>query len=913
MNYYLLIFISLAYLAILFAIAYFAEHRLAKGKSFVANPYFYSLSMAVYCTAWTYYGSVGRAADKGIEFITIYLGPTLAAPLWWLILRKIIRICKVQRITTIADFISSRYGKNITLGSIVTLISVLAIIPYISIQIKAIAESFDILLYGIYGNKPSTLNFWEDTGFYLSVLLITFTILFGTQTVEATERHEGMVTAIAFESIVKLVAFLSVGIFVCFFLFDGVGDIFQQALQHEDLQKLFTIQNEQDKSSWFWMMLLSFFAIFCLPRQFQIGVVENVNEKHLNRAMWLFPLYLFAINLFVLPITFAGKLTFLNQNISPDIYVLALPLSKGHQWLSTFIFLGGFSAASSMIIVETIALSTMISNNLVLPVMAGPELTQLFKNKLVRFPLYIRRFAIIIVLLVAYLYDKSIAQRFSLVSIGLISFAGVAQFAPALLGGIFWKRATKSGALWGLLAGFCVWAYTLVLPSFVGAELVSKSLLTDGLWGISALRPFHLFNMEGMDYIPHALFWSMLFNVGLFVGISLITKQSNIEHNQAEIFVDIYQYSAVSESNVVWKETAYMPDIRSLLEAFLGKERSDSALTHFAAIQRIQLNDNYQPDAKLISYAEKILAGAIGTASARIMVASVTKTREIRRDEVVDMVRETQHVIELNKALAQKSSELEEATQQLKIANSRLTQLDVLKDDFLSTVTHELRTPITSIRALSEILYDNPDLEMDERQHFLSSIVKETERITRLISQVLDLEKFEAGKIALSPCEFEVEEAIYEATVLMESQMIDKNIDFDVIIYPEKAKLYADKDKFIQVIQNLVSNALKYTNSYIRIYVEKNTSHFICKVMDDGKGIPDETKQQIFDKFYQIKRRNTQKPNGSGLGLAISKQIIELHQGKIWVKDNQGGGAVFIFELPIPVKENGNPSNKQVT
>ncbi len=900
MSYWLVIAISFCYLALLFALASWAERRSAAGRSLVSNPYIYALSLAVYCTAWTYYGSVGRAALGGLEYLTIYIGPTLMAPLWWVVLRKIIRICKVQRITSIADFISSRYGKDVKLGTIVTIISVLGIIPYISIQLKAIANSLFILT----GTAGVTEAF-PDTSFFIAIGLGLFTIVYGTRHVEATERHEGMVTAIAFESVLKLVVFVAAGVFVTYGLFNGFGEIMQQASALPNFQELMTFNTEGGYSQWFWMVVLSMLAILFLPRQFQVAVVENVNELHLNKAMWLFPLYLFAINIFVLPIAFGGILLFNGTAVDADMFVLAIPLSEGKSILALLVYLGGFSAATSMVIVATIALSVMMSNNLIMPLLlAMPSLQSKYQEKITTILLYSRRLCILLVLLLAYLYYKGVAEYYSLVEVGLVSFAAVAQFAPAIIGGIFWKEGTRNGALAGVVAGAILWFYTLVVPSIVGVGMLPASILNEGPLGIAWLKPFELFGLQGMDYISHAMFWSMFLNTGLYIGISLLSRQTSQERNQAEVFVDIFKYSTVFETSIVWKGTAYIPDIKTLLVNFLGEKRAEHALNAYHRKYPGPEDESGKADPKLVTYAEKLLAGVIGTSSARIMVASVVKEEEISIDEVLNILKESQQLIAINNELRRKSLELRKATEQLSSANEKLRILDEQKDEFLYTVTHELRTPLTSIRALSEILYDNPDLEREDQEHFLHTIVKESERLTRLITNVLDLEKFESGKYKLSIAQVQIEEVIRESVEALESLVQEKNIDLVVDVQQNLPALNADRDRLIQVMVNLISNAIKFCNpSKGRIIV---SCYYIdgdikVNVVDNGNGIDPEAQKQIFDKFYQARNQNIRKPEGSGLGLAISKKIVESHQGRMWVESEPGKGARFSFVLPVRV------------
>ncbi|MDX5420660.1 MAG: sensor histidine kinase [Hymenobacteraceae bacterium] len=901
MNYWLVIGVSFLYLALLFGLASWAERRSASGKSLVSNPYIYALSMAVYCTAWTYYGSVGRAASGGLEYLAIYIGPTLMAPLWWVVLRKIIRICKVQRITTMADFISSRYGKNITLGSIVTLVCVLGIIPYISIQLKAIASSLSILT-----GRVGEVEAFPDTSFFIAIGLALFTIVYGTRHVEATERHEGMVTAIAFESVLKLVVFVAAGVFVTYGVFNGFGDLMQQAAQLPNFEELMTFGGESGYAQWFWMVLLSMLAILLLPRQFQVAVVENVNEQHLNRAMWLFPLYLFAINVFVLPIAFGGDLLFGAGTVDADMFVLAIPLLEGQSILALLVYLGGFSAATSMVIVSTIALSVMMSNNLIMPLLVSvPALKNRYNDKLTTILVYSRRLCILLVVLMAYLYYKGVAEYYSLLEVGLVSFAAVAQFAPAIIGGIFWKEGTKNGALAGIVVGSVLWFYTLVVPSMVGVNMLPISILNEGPWGVGWLKPFELFGLQGLDYISHAMFWTMFLNTGLYIGVSLLSRQTSQERNQAEVFVDIFKYSTVLESSIVWKGTAYIPDIRSLLVNFLGEKRAEAALRAYHRKYPEPVNEEGRADAKLVNYAEKLLSGVIGSSSARIMVSSVVKEEEISIEEVLNILKESQQLISINNELRRKSMELRKATEQLRSANDRLKQLDELKDEFLSTVTHELRTPLTSIRALSEILYDNPEMDREDQEHFLHTIVKESERLTRLISQVLDLERFESGKQKLSLAPVQMQEVIQESVEALEQLVQEKGIELVVDVQQNLPEISGDKDRLIQVMVNLISNAIKFCNpAQGKIIV---SSYYIdgdikVNVVDNGRGIEPEFQKQIFDKFYQAENQTIRKPEGSGLGLAICKKIIESHQGRVWVESEPGRGAKFSFVLPVKVK-----------
>ncbi|RMF58811.1 MAG: histidine kinase [Calditrichaeota bacterium] len=899
---------SLLYLGVLFAIAYYGDKRAQENRSIISNPYIYSLSLAVYCTAWTFYGSVGRAANTGVGFLPIYLGPTLMAALWVVVLRKIIRISKKNRITSIADFISSRYGKSPILGGIVTVIAVIGIVPYLSLQLKAISISFQIISThpGIHvQGEPVFHSLFDDTTFYIALILALFTILFGTRHLDATERHEGLVAAIAFESVVKLIAFLAVGIFVTYGLYNGFGDVFTRASRIPELEKLFTLNKEVTGTwgDWLWLVFLSMMAIMFLPRQFQVAVIENVNEKHVEKAVWLFPLYLFVINLFVLPIAFGGMMHFSDGSVNPDTFVLSLPIVEKHNTLALLVFIGGFSAATSMVIVETIALSTMFCNDLAMPILLNLKFLKLDQRKdLSSLLLFLRRSSIVLVLLMGYFYFRFIGEYFSLVSIGLISFCAVAQFAPAILGGIFWKGGSRTGALAGLIAGFIIWVFTLPFPSLVQVGILPERILTEGLFGVGLLKPYQLFGLQGFNPISHTLFWSMLFNVGLYVTISLYSKRSGIEQTQASLFVDIFKYTGGVEFSPTWRGTAPVKELHSLLRKFLGEPTANRLFRDYARKRKINLKETFEVDADFVQFAEQALAATVGSATARAMISTVVKEEPLSPDEVKSILDETQQVIAYSRKLEEKSRELERATAELKAANQRLQELDRLKDDFVSTVTHELRTPLTSVRAFSEILYDNTDLELSQRQHFLKIIIKESERLTRLINQLLDLQKIESDTMDWNIERIDIVELVKDAVQATSQLMNEKSITLDMNVPDQPLYINGDPDRLTQVMLNLLSNAIKFSpeeKGLITINIAREGDQVLVSVKDNGIGIRKEDQGLIFEKFRQVHNPVDGRPSGSGLGLAITRQIVEYHQGKIWVESSPGLGSTFFFTLPL--------------
>jgi len=910
---WLIIATSLAYVSLLFGIAYYGDRRARRGHTLVANPWIYSLAIAVYCTAWTFYGSVGRAASEGIDYLTIYLGPTLMFALGWVVLRKIIRISKVNRITSIADFISSRYGKSHLLGGLVTIIAVIGIMPYISLQLKAAASSFVVLL-----NYPEVATaqaataamppLLADTAFWIAVLMAVFAILFGTRHIDATEHHHGLVAAIAFESVVKLMAFVSVGLFVTFGVFDGFSDLFGRAAALPETAHLISMQGETD---WMPLTLLSMLAIMCLPRQFQVTVVENVDERHLNKAIWLFPLYLLLINLFVIPIAFAGLIRFPPELVDADTFVLALPLAEQQPGLALFAFLGGLSAATGMVIVETVALSTMICNDLVMPMLLRFAWLHLAERKnLSGLLLGIRRGAICFILLIGYLYFQLIGESYALVSIGLMSFAAAAQFAPALLLGMYWKGASRHGALAGITAGFALWIYTLLLPSFARSGWLDAGFVQAGPWGIELLKPYALFGLDLFDPTGHALFWTLLINVVTFVFVSLFDRKSPIERIQGTLFVEVFDHGGGGGAAGLLHGSVAVGELQAMAERFLGRDRTREIFAEHALRRGHEPAPTALADGELVQFVERRLAGAIGAASARVMVASTIKGEGVGIDEIMQILDETSQVLEYSRQLEQKSKALEKASAELKAANERLTELDRMKDDFLSTVTHELRTPLTSIRSFSEILHDSPDLDLTERQHFLTIIIRESERLTRLINQVLDLTKIETGRMKWQITQLDVGEVIQHSVASLRGLFEEREITVDLNLSPHVPSIRADRDQLIQLVINLLSNAQKFCphgTGRVNVGLAADDGIVTVSVADNGPGIPYHEQEKIFEKFHQVRAGRTGNPMGSGLGLAICRGIVEHLGGRIWVESNPGHGATFYFTVPLnaPAHQSG--------
>ncbi|APD07790.1 sensor protein [Flavobacteriaceae bacterium UJ101] len=886
-----LVIIILLYFVCLFFIALWAEKN-AKSK-WVNNPYIYTLSLAVYCSAWTYYGSVGIAASSGIHFLTIYLGPLIAFPLWIVIMRKMIRISKQQKISSIADFISLRYGNSRTLGALVTLICLIGIVPYISLQLKALSETFEIITHSV--SSDSTTIF-KDLTFYIAVLLALFTAFFGTQKTDASERKKGIIASIAFESIIKLIFFLIIGIYVTYFVFDGPTAIYNQITTHENFKNLTTLNGLEAGLNWFFMILLSFLAIFLLPRQFHVAVVENDREKYLKKSIWLFPLYLLLFNLFVIFIAWGGLLT-ISPKANPDYFSLLIPLENNHIFLACLVFFGGFSAIISMILISTLALSTMLSNNLIIPYGFISKLSQSNQEKNATYIKNIRRISIFSLIIFAYFFYVLFSVERSLFSIGLMSFTIIAQLAPAFLIGLFWNRGTSKAAIIGILVGFGITTYTLIAPFITDTILNDSNFSQLGPWGITALKPYQLFGIDFLSPAAHSVFWSLFFNLICYLYFSLSSKVNYRERNYAEMIVN-NSHTIAQENSYVWKGEAYVDDIRNVLNRFLGEYRTERALNLFYQKHNIS-KDIQMANAKLINFAEKLLTGSIGSASAKILISNVVKEEEISIQEVLKILEESKETISTNRILKEQSNQLTALTHQLKEANKELQLLNLQKDDFLDTVAHELKTPLTSIRAASEVLMDH-DMPSELKQQFLKNILYDSDRLSRLINNILDLEKLASGREQLDIQEYSIQQTLHK--VINGIAHIASTKEIQIKNTTEKDfQVFYDEDRIIQVMTNLISNALKFCEpkkGFIQIYARKKENQLYLSVQDNGKGIPTDDIPFIFDKFYQSKNQNIKKPLGSGFGLAICKRIIESHKGVIWADSTYTQGAKLEFKIP---------------
>ncbi len=889
LSFNILVLLATLYVGFLFLVAFGADRRARRGQmGWMRSPLVYTLSLSIYTTAWTFYGAVGSAVRNGFEFLAIYLGPTLVFVGWWWLLRKLVRIGRSQRITSIADLLSSRYGKSPFLAVIVTLLAVAAATPYIALQLQSVSRSFSIFAASnASGSAAPDVNF---TAFWLSVGLAVFTILFGTRSLDVNERHHGVVTAIAVEAVVKLIALLTVGVFVVWGIAGGAGDI---------LQRIGDAQLNTASASgsrWVALMFLSASAIICLPRMFQVTVVENSDERHLATASWAFPLYLFLMSLFVLPIAVVG-LAEMPAGANPDLYVLTLPIAHNREALAMLAFLGGFSSATSMVIVAAIALSTMVSNHIVMPLWLrlrrpSAELSGDVRDLLIRS----RRLGIAAILALGYGYFRFTGGSEALASIGLIAFTGVAQVLPVLIGGLFWRGATRRGAIAGLLAGFALWVYTLFLPSFGGSWMMSADMIAQGPWGIGLLRPQALMGMQGMDPLVHALVWSIGVNAVLFVGVSLVTFPSPLERLQGVQFVNVFDHSTGQGPQASMAVAA--DDLLVMAQRIMGN-RTALNLFREAALAQGKGDGLPDPTPEFVNRLERELAGTVGAATAHAMIGQITGGATISVEDLIAVADEAAQIMEHSVQLEAKSRELARTARQLRAANEKLRELSVQKDSFLSQISHELRTPMTSIRSFAEILRDGEGLSREQARRYSGIILDESIRLTRLLDEILDLSVLENGKVVLDRARGNLGDLVSRAVSATASLNGVRPMTIEVAPEISRIELTTDLDRLSQVFINLVSNARKYCDAaqpVLKIVATREDNEVSIDFIDNGSGIAEKDRAIVFEKFARLS--DSSAAGSAGLGLAISREIMRALGGRIEYLPGQRGAA---FRVVVPL------------
>lgn len=793
-NWGTLLLLSFGYVLLLFAIAHWGDRVTPQRFPPLMRSVVYSLTLAVYCTSWTFYGAVGSAVGNGWAFLPIYLGPMLVILFAWPMINRIITISKRQNLTSIADFIAARYGRARSLAVLVTLIATIGSVPYIALQLKAIVASF-----GTISDYPATGFAGVNTALLFAAALAGFAILFGTRKIDVTEHHDGMMLAIAFESIVKLLAFVAIGVFALLLLAspDVAGRTTVRAAE------VFSIQSLPD--TFVTQLILASAAIFCLPRQFHVAVVEAREDTDIRSARWAFPLYLLVFSVFVIPITLAGLELLPDGRFAGDTFVFALPMQEGQDWLTAFAFLGGFSAATGMVIVACVALSTMISNEIVVPLLLRIKALSLSeRGDYTRLLIYVRRGAIAGIAALAYGYYLATDESAALASIGLLSFAAAAQFAPLILFGLYWPRATRAGAIAGLVTGFVLWTYTLFLPTLARAGAFPTGFVDDGLFSIGWLKPEALLFDLQSNALTHGVAWSLAANVVVLVVGSLLSRQTLAETLQARAFATPGGAGRTSAA-VTRGSDITTADLRALAGRFLGEANTARTFADFTATEAIEPDPTGVADGRLIQFTERLLAGAIGTASARVVMTTALRRTGMEIGDVVTLLDETSQAIRFNRRLLEATLEnisqgvsVVDASQRLIGWNNRYLELM----DYPGGMVHVGKPVAELIQYSAErgrFGTENADQEVAKRMRHLKNGTPYRYQSTSIDGRVIEIRGQpmpEGGYVTTFTdiTEFKAaEQALVEAKAMLEQRVEDRTAELrQTMLALSNAKAEAD-------------------------------------------------------------------------------------------------------------------------
>ncbi len=1016
---WVVIAVALGYIGLLFAIASYGDETSRFGRERGWRQFIYPLSLAIYCTSWTFFGSVGLAARTGFEFLTIYIGPILLIGACSPLIRRIVRLAKAQNITSIADFIAARYGKAQAVAATVAVIAIMGTVPYIALQLKAVSSSLTTILVHIGPDSGPVRPVLGDIALYVALAMALFAVLFGTRHIDATEHQDGLMLAIATESLVKLIAFVAVGIFVTFVMFGGPLALLGQALHQPETAH--ALMREPSWSTLVAMTLLSLFAIVLLPRQFHVAVVENQSEKEIRRATWLFPLYLLLINLFVIPIAMAGLLTFNQHAVEGDMYVLALPLFAQSNLLTIAAFVGGLSAATAMVIVESVALAIMISNDIVMPLVLQRRQTLITgRENIGGLLLTVRRAAIFVILFLAYVYYR-LAGEAQLASIGLLAFAAVAQLAPGFFGGLVWRRATARGAIAGMLFGTAAWSYTLLLPSFVEAGIIGQAILSEGPWAIPALRPQALLGLD-LPPLVHGVFWSLTLNLLAYVMFSLSRAPASIERLQADLFVPT-RLTPIAPSFRLWRSSVTVDELGMTIARFVGEERWRSSLASYALSRGVVLEPKAEADFELLRFAEHLLASAIGAASSRLVLSLLLRKRTVSTRAALKLLDDAHAAIHYNREILQTAldhvrqgiavfdkqfsllcwnrqfreiltlppeltrvgtsldqivhynagrsagaetnegrmrermtryltsrepflerftdrdlvievlanpmpdggivttftditpsvkaaEELERAneslelrvlerTEQLTRLNSELgrakaeaEQANISKTRFLAAASHDILQPLNAARlyvtTLAERLSGNGAL--------VGNIEASLDAMEEIFGALLEISRLDSGAMRPEIVSFRIEELLRQLEVEFAPLAKEKRLELKFM--PCSLAVRSDRRLLRRLLQNLVSNAVKYTaTGRVLVGCRRANESLHIHVYDTGLGIPASQIGAIFQEFHRLDQ-GAKVARGLGLGLSIVERIARILDHKLTVDSIPGQGSRFSVQVP---------------
>ena len=1012
---WIVIAIALAYIGLLFVVASYGDRARLLGREGRSRLLIYPLSLAIYCTSWTFFGSVGLASRTGYDFLAIYVGPVLMIALASPLLVRVVRLAKSQNITSIADFIAARYGKHQGVAALVALIAIVGTVPYIALQLKAVSSSLATML-GPLATGPGIIQpVFGDIALLVALAMASFAMLFGTRHIDATEHQHGLILAIAAESLIKLVAFLAVGIFVTFAMFDGPAALFARAIEHPQAGAI--LARAPNFGTFAVMTLLSLFAILLLPRQFHVAVVENNNEDEIRRAAWLFPLYLVLINLFVVPIAIAGLLTFTPDKVDSDMYVLALPLVAGSDVLAIVAFVGGLSAGTAMVIVESVALAIMVSNDIVMPmVLKRREAYVTGSADIGTLLLAVRRLAIFAILLLAYLYYRSAGDA-QLASIGLLSFAAVAQLAPAFLGGLIWRRATARGAIAGMSAGILAWAYTLLLPSFADAGLVDPGILAHGPFGLAMLRPQ---SMLGLDLPPlvHGVLWSLSLNIVAYTGFSLARAPAAIERLQADLFVPP-DLAPMAPSFLLRRSSVTVAELTKTVARYLGEERTHAALDSFAATRRISLAPEAPADFQLLRHAEHLIASAIGAASSRLVLSLLLRRSTVSTQAALKLLDDASAALHYNREILQTALDhvrqgiavfdkdthlacwnrqfgdvldlphelvrigigldeilrvnaekgafgpgdvealvaeriagyvggepflerfadrglvievranrmpgggivmtftditpsveaaealerrVHERTYELKLLNDELLrakaaadEANVSKTRFLAAASHDILQPLNAARLYVTSLVERQS--GGEVARLTGHVDASLEAVEEIIGALLDISRLDTGALKPDIASFRIDELLRQLEVEFAPLAREKGLR--LVFVPSSLTVRSDRRLLRRLLQNLVSNAVKYTKTgRVLVGCRRHGRQLRIDVYDTGIGIPKSKQRIVFTEFHRLEQ-GAKVARGLGLGLSIVERIGRVLDHKVRLTSAVERGSHFSVEVPL--------------
>ncbi|HET7411726.1 MAG TPA: PAS-domain containing protein, partial [Pararhizobium sp.] len=707
---------ALSYLLFLFAIASYGDRKSGRAiASGVPRPVIYSLSLCIYCTSGTYLGAVGLATQHGLEFLGIYIGPVIMFTLGMPILRRIVGLAKAERLTSIADFVSARYGKSPVVAALIAIVAVLGTIPYIALQLKAVSDSVATLVTGSVAKPGGVHSFFSDISFVVTIGLALFAVIFGTRHTDATEHQNGLILAIATESLVKLLAITTVGLVVIFGIFGGFGDLVQAAKSSPDIMMRLAYQTPLAR--WIVLTVLSAFAILMLPRQFHVTVVENRSPRELRLAGFLFPLYLVAINLFVIPVAIAGLSTFGGAG-ERDLYVLTVPLAHGLPIVTVAAFLGGFSAATAMVIVASVAVSIMISNDIIMPLFLRPNVVRrgAVPGDFGATILMIRRTAIFFVMLLGYAYYSMADLDAGLASIGLLSFAAIAQFAPALFGGLVWRQANSRGAIAGIIGGMLVWGGLLFVPSLGGPDIENGAaavldFITPG--------PAWASGPTG-DPLVNTVILSLVVNTLLFITGSLSRAPRPLERMQADVFIPERPLARPPAGR--WRTTVTVEELEQTVARYLGPARTRRSFRNYESTSGKHLIASDPADMGLARVAEQLLGSAVGTASARLVLSLLFQKTGDTSAETARLLDQASEALQYNHdlletALGQMDQGISvfDGSRRLTVWNRRFrTLLDL--PETVGQVGYSLDDIVS-------ILTERGDIEADGRDRFVKAML----------------------------------------------------------------------------------------------------------------------------------------------------------------------------------------------